>query len=235
MSGFSYPNDEDDMNTRLMYTVTAEFVYRLDEFLKEEQRYKSHYLLLPADTLRAVMDCAALALALLRDLQDAPVDPGYVDFCLSDIRKLCESGVPNLDAVHMVSAASTAIKAMQESYPHGSTCIVSNPLKARLMGTLGTEFFTRLHEMCASVELRKRAFVADFDVSMVQGCVHAALGMVSALNRAVWVEGEPVPAHVLEALSDQVECYQLECAGPCAVHLMEKIYEAVFAELGEQH
>jgi hypothetical protein len=63
MSEYSFPKESDDLKSRLVYTIAAEFIYRLDEFLEYEHSDAGHCAL-PLETIAAVKHCCEAAIGM---------------------------------------------------------------------------------------------------------------------------------------------------------------------------
>ncbi|MCM3562865.1 hypothetical protein [Hydrogenophaga intermedia] len=224
MSDYSFPNKDDSFHTRVTYTVAAEFIYRLDEYLEDEHEWSSADGSVPAESLFAAMECAEAAVGMLHDLECAwtdPTVPGWGQFvinpeALSTMRE---------DAASIVNGAAEAVNGIAQALAPAPTS--ASPKKARLLAVLGNEFFARFHALCDWVIGDAQSNVESWKVQMVRGCIDAAMGMLHELKEATWAEGGEVPARAIIPLHDHVISDRLEYAGTAAVRLMGEVYQAV--------
>jgi hypothetical protein len=223
MSGFSFPNDSDDKSTRLAYTVAAEFIYRLDEFLADAHK-RFDYWSLPAEMVKVVKVCASFGSVILSHTIEAPA----VIVHLSEEETHCSCSTLHIfqqSTVDLAIGAVKAVAAAQGAVALGQHC--STPAKARMMTAFATSFFYMLGELCEQVDELDDDLVEDSDVRMLRGYIDAALGMLSELNSVNWSEEQPVPADLVEALGKHLDSYQLEAAGRNAEYAASYVYEAV--------
>lgn len=223
MSGFSFPNAEDDLKTRLIYTVAAEFVYRLDEFL-EEAHATFDYWSLPVEMVSVVKECASLGADILRLVIEAPGVPLEVSW---------EGETPGVlsilsqSPVDLMTGAVEAVNAANEAVALGDRTPSATPTKAKMMTALATSFFYMLGEVCGLVDELDNRTVENSDVQMIRAYIDATLGMLSELNRANWSDGQPVPPGLVAGLGEHLDSYQLECAGRNAEYAASYVHEAV--------
>lgn len=226
MFAYSFPNNRDDFRTRATYVLAAEFIYRLDAFLEDEQERVSADGSIPVEMAHVVTECASLAVGMLHNLEDAwanPADTGPGEFFIRP-----ESlAAMRPDTAEILRGAVRAVNAVPEETAPGCDTHSASPLKAHLVATLGKEFFARLAALCDSVTERADQRVGEHDVTIVRACVDAAMGMLHELKLATWPEGSEVPAKAVLAMHDHAISYRLECAGPVAMGLMKEVYDAV--------
>lgn len=230
---YSFPNNRDDFRTRATYVVAAEFIYRLDAFLEHEQERASPDGSVPVEIVCVAMDCASLALGMLRELEGAwadPADNGKVQFVIAPD----SLSAMRPDTADMLRGAVQAVNAVPEEVAPGCESRSASPTKAHLLSTLGKEFFARLEALCESVTTEAEAMVGEYEVTMLRACVDAAMGMVHELKQATWPEESEVPAKAVLGMRDHVISYRLECAGRVAVGIMEDVYDAVVQQVREE-
>lgn len=233
MFAYSFPNNSDDFRTRATYMVAAELIHRLDEFLEHEQERESPDGPVPVETVYVTMDCARLALDMLRELERAwadPADNGKGEFVIAP-----ESlSAMRPDTADMLRGVVQAVNAIPEEIAPGCESRSASSMKAHLLSTLGKEFFARLEALCESVTTEADATVGEYEVTMLRACVDAAMGMVHELKQATWPEQSEVPAKAVLGMRDHVISDRLECAGRVAVGIMEDVYDAVVQQVREE-
>lgn len=97
MGNYSFPNKADDLKSRLVYTVAAEFIYRLDEYLEYKIRDSAHGAL-PLGTSAVVMHCCEAAIdmfsGLARSWDEDPSSPDGHPNCSTCGRSNCSTWPP---------------------------------------------------------------------------------------------------------------------------------------------
>lgn len=229
MSDYSFPNKADDVKSRLVYTVAAEFIYRLDQFLEYEHSDAGHGSL-PLDTIAVVKHCCVAAIEmfclLARSWEEGSTSRP------EDIEMLPQhlpSGSPK--ALEMTLETVEVLTARLPATPYAPMSDPPAPAKWELMFTLGTEFFLDFGAMTEAVLGDSVVEVDEFDVDMLRGCLDAAMGMVHELSSVAWPEGQEVPARPVLAMYNHVISCRLEDAGPEAMRLIEDVYNAVTSQV----
>ena len=230
MSGYSFPNQADDVNSRLIYTIAAEFLYRLDRFLKYEHR-NAEYGPLPIDTIAVVKHCCEAAIDIFCSLVSS-----WKDGCITGpaIEVLpAHLPVGSSEAAEVILETVKVLTARLPTTNCSPKSASPIPAKWKLMFTLGTEFFLELGVMTEIVLGNSAVEVDQVHVNMLRGCLDAAMGMVYELSSVAWLEGHEVPACAVLAMHDHVISCRLEDAGPEAVSLIRDVYHAVTRQVME--
>lgn len=224
MSGYSFPNEADDVKSRLNYTIAAEFIYRLDQFLEHEHCSAGHGPL-PIDTIAVVQHCCVAAIDMFCSLVSS-----WNDACTTgSAKEVLPKHLPvnNSEAMEIILGTVEVVTARF----HAANCSPKSaspiPAKSELMFTLGTKFFLKLGVMTEVVLGNSALEVDEVHVNMLRGCLDAAMGMVYELSLVAWPEGHEVPARAVLAMHDHVISCRLEDAGPEAVSLISDVYRAV--------
>ena len=230
MSGYSFPNQADDVKSRLNYTMAAEFIYRLDQFLEHEHRSAAHGPL-PIDTIAVVQHCCEAAIDMFCSLASS-----WNDACTTgSAKKVLPKHLPvnNSEAMEIILGTVEVVTARFHATncsPKSASAVLA---KWELMFTLGTEFFLELGAMTEIVLGKSAVEVDQVDVNMLRGCLDAAMGMVYELSSVAWPEGHEVPARAVLGMHNNVISCSLEDAGPEAVSLISDVYRAVTRQVME--
>jgi hypothetical protein len=230
MSHHSFPNEADDAKSRLVYTVGAEFIYRLDLFLECEDRDSRHGSL-PPETVAVVQHCCAAALDMLCTLvRPWEQDPTTHPLRVSVPPEYLPTGSPVAAAMILDVAQVLNDRLPSASCAEVEAAAPCSPGAAKweLMFTLSTEFFLRLGAMTEAMlrDASPRSEVEEGDVNALRGCLDAAMGMVYELSDVAWTEGQQVPARAVIAMHGHVNSCRLEYCGPTAGSLIKDVYDA---------
>ena len=233
MIAHSFPNPADNFQARLVYTVAAEFIYRLDLLLEHKHRKAKHGQF-PLETIAVVKHCCEAAIEVLCRLSSS-----WEERSKSRLEVL-ELG-PELLPVDSPVAAEMireTLEVVVDRLPKSAYLpeeVSLNPAKWQLMFTLGTEFFVELGAMTEAVLKNSAVNVDECDVDTLRGCLDAAMGMVYELMEVDWPEGQEVPARAVLGMYDHVASCRLEEAGHEAVSLIRDVYDSVTCQVMGGH
>lgn len=224
MSGYSFPNKKDDLYTRLIYTVSAEFIYRLDELLEEV--HERQYGPVHAEMKDVVFECACVAVNMLDSISSASTK-------LDDMNFELFTRAPVGCTFHPVaeSIIKASVKSLSLSQKAGALATPSSEAfkqKAQMLLTLGSEFFYELAGLCETIEPSEDGTLDDYDVTTLRSCIDAAMGMLYELKLVnISKSRQTVRPAVLARMADNANSYELECAGFAAVSAIAGVYKAV--------
>ena len=129
-------------------------------------------------------------------------------------------------AENLVRASVKALSAAQKSVGHEPVTDKVSPLKAQMLFTLGFEFFYVLAEFCSILKVSEGGTLDDNDVTTLRSCIDVAMGMLYELKSTNGQAGHELP-EVIEEREGLEISYELECAGPIAGIMMQRVYMAV--------
>lgn len=226
MSGFSFPNEQSDSSTRLAYTVAAEFIYRLDDFLEEAHCKRFNYWAIPFEVVTVVKECATIGASMLRQVLNARSNRVSVNWAHFSEAHFAPSVVQS-HTVDIVTGAMNAVTAIKDGMTDVGEAPDLSPLKARMMTSFASSFFYMLEELCGDAYELDNGTVESEDVQMIRGYIDAVMGMLSDLNHADWPEGQSAPSSLEESFAEHLESHRLECAGSNAVYAASFVHDAV--------
>lgn len=234
MNLYSHPNPADDRKTRLPYTVAAEFVSRLDEFL-EFAHGDADDGPLPRDVIEVVKHCCEAAIdmfpRMVRLSDEGPTSGAEAIRFLSE--DVSFAGPEALELI--LETAEVLAERLADPYmsapqvPAGAIV----PAKWELMYIFGMEFFLELGALTETMLRDCDSEVDSSEVYVLRGCLDAALGMVYVLKATAWPEGQEMPARVLVKMHGLV--LGCEEAGHEAVRLVGDVYSAVTSRVIGEH
>lgn len=233
MSEYSFPNPADDLKSRLGYTVAAEFINRLDQFLEHEHREAGHGQL-PFATIAVVKHCCEAAIDMLCELSRSWEEGSTTRLKGVEMRPE-QLPVDSPMAAEMILETMEVLAARLPASAYLPKSDSLAPAKWELMFTLGTEFFLELGAMTEAALSDSGVDVDEFAVYALRGCLDAAMGMVDELMSVAWPEGQEVPARAVLAMHDHVTSCRLEDAGHEAMTLVRDVYDKVTCQVMGGH
>ena len=229
MGNYSFPNKADDLKSRLVYTVAAEFIYRLDEYLEYEISDSEHGAL-PLDTIAVVMHCCEAAIDMFSGLALSWDEDASRRL---EVLKMCPERLPlnSPMAAQMILETREVLGSLLPATTFPPMLDSPHPAKWQLMFTFGTEFFLELGAMTETVLKEGANEVDAYDVEMLRVFLDSVIGMVYDLSSVAWAEGQEVPARAVIAMHRHVTSCRIEDAGRKAMSLVQNVYDSVTTQV----